>query len=129
MGLFDLNSQSSAWVLGQWGPTGLDCTDTDHGQLSIDWSFTVAVDLHSSQTNTLTDLHVIFNKTVQQKMYTLCTQTGMVNYHIYILILLDKHNNYFTLMMHIIHIPVKLCFRVDFDISLMIVIETSGRKI
>lgn len=31
-------------------------------------------------------------------------------------------------MMHIMHIPVKLCFRVGFDISLMIVLEISGRK-
>lgn len=31
-------------------------------------------------------------------------------------------------MMHIIHIPVKLCFRAGFDISLMIILEISGRK-
>lgn len=31
-------------------------------------------------------------------------------------------------MMHIIHIPVKLCFRVGLDISLIIVLEISGRK-
>lgn len=77
MGLFDLNSQSSAWVWGQWGQL-VSTADTDHGQLSIDWSFTVTVVLHSSQTNTLTDLHVTFNKMVQQKAYT-HTQTGTVN--------------------------------------------------
>lgn len=31
-------------------------------------------------------------------------------------------------MMHIIHLPVKVCFRVGFDISLTIVLEISERK-
>lgn len=49
-GLFDLNSQSSAWVPGQWGQL-VSTADIDHGQLSIDWCFTGAVPLHSSLTN------------------------------------------------------------------------------
>lgn len=41
---------------------------------------------------------------------------------------LDMHNNYFTLMMLIIGIPVKLSYRLDFDISLMDVIEGIQEK-
>ena len=36
---------------------------------------------------------------------------------------LDKHNNYFTLMMLIIGLPVKLGYRLEFDILLMDVME------
>lgn len=41
---------------------------------------------------------------------------------------LDRHNNYFTLMMLVIGIPVKLSYRLDFDISLMDVIEGIQEK-
>lgn len=41
---------------------------------------------------------------------------------------LDKHNNYFTLMMLIIDIPVKLSCRLDFDIALMDVMERKKKK-
>lgn len=41
---------------------------------------------------------------------------------------LDKHNNYFTLMMLIIGIPVKLSCRLEFDISLMDVMERIQEK-
>lgn len=41
---------------------------------------------------------------------------------------LDKHNNYFTLMMLIIGIPVKLSCRLDFDILLMNVMERIQEK-
>lgn len=36
---------------------------------------------------------------------------------------LDKHNNYFTLMMLIIGLPVKLGYRLEFNILLMDVME------
>ena len=42
-----------------------------------------------------------------------------VNYEIYILTFLDKHDNYFTLMMPVIGVPVKLSCRRGFDIRLM----------
>lgn len=35
------------------------------------------------------------------------------------LMFLDKHNNYFTLMMLIICVPVKLRYRVDCDMSVI----------
>lgn len=41
---------------------------------------------------------------------------------------LDKHNNYFTLMMLVIGIPVKLSCRLDIDISLMDVMERIQEK-
>lgn len=45
-------------------------------------------------------------------------------------IFLDKHNNYFTLMMLIIGIPVRLSCGLDFDITLMNVMERNkGKKI
>lgn len=89
----------------------------DHGQLSIDWCFTVAVSLHSSHTNTLTD-HVTFNKRSLWKTAT-HTHWCIANKEIYMLTFLDKHNNYFTLMMLIMGLPVKVSCRLECDLSLM----------
>lgn len=56
-------------------------------------------------------------------MENLYTQTCTVNYELNMVTLLDKHNNYFTLMMLIIGIPVKLSCRLDCDIPLMAVLK------
>lgn len=51
------------------------------------------------------------------------TQMCTVNWENSVLTFLDKHNNYFTLMMPVIGVPVKLSSRLEFDITLMAVME------
>lgn len=56
------------------------------------------------------------------------TQMCTVNEETYMLTVLDKHNDYFTLMMLIIDTTVKLNCSLDCDISLMDVIKKIREK-
>lgn len=51
------------------------------------------------------------------------THTCAVNWENFVLTFLDNHNNYFTLMMVVIGVPVKLSSRLEFDIILMVVMD------